>query len=776
MKNLYFLGFLILNVLSVFSQIPAGVTSGGQQIITREVTSPLNQNIFTAVPPSNGDELLFSFDSLNVTYKGSWAFGQSFSMGCNGAGNIVFVGSGAGVYVLDVSVPSAPLKLSEISTRGLVDAMYFDDFSSRLYLCTYFEGFEIWNLADLQNPHLIGKAAVDGLPRGGIFASGQYVYVVSVANGVYVYDASNPASPVLKANCPVPGTNLVWNSSLVGNYIYLALGNGGMRIVDVSNPLSPSIVGSSAGQTTGLYAEGNLVYVVAYNYGLKILDVSNPSSVTQVGTLALNGWPYRVKKIGTHVYIASSTTNPGGGIKVVDVSSPQTPAEVTTYAGYADWLAGNGNVVAYTGSSFPCNILDISNPASPVLASTFDIPVSTIDVAVRDQYAYSASRGFRVYDISDKTRPVQVGYDSNDGGLLDLAGNTAVYIRESMTANNPVMLMNISDPENPFKEGQYMAPVMTNDIAILDHYAFIACWWDGFRVIDFQNPAAPALVAHKFGWTGSSSIPGVDFCYVQALDIEGNYLYLLDYQPFTNEDTKGLYIFDISDPENPVKLSRYPVLMSSGYDLTAHGNFVYVADQNGGMEIIDVSDVQFPVTRSYITLPDVGWSIDYAEDHVFVACYINGGVQVVNVADPDNPIIDGYYARSGCFALGVRVHGNNIYLSDGPAGFQIYETQTVTRVDDFEATSGSLKITPNPFRNEVRIEISGISQSHAEMMISDFSGRTVATMDLPVNPDKQVNFKWDGRNQSGETVKPGVYLIRVTDGEKVVMGKVVKTE
>ena len=294
------------------------------------------------------------------------------------------------------------------------------------------------------------------------------------------------------------------------------------------------------------------------------------------------------------------------------------------------YITVNGSVLSYTGMIFPCNILDISDPASPVFASSYKLPIMTSDLAVNGNYAYTGNNGFRVFDITDKSHPVQVGYDSTDGAIVRLAGDKAVFIRESMTANNPVMIMDISDPTQPGFLGQYMAPVMTNDLEVRDHYAFVACWWDGFRVVDFQDPANPVLVAHKMGWF-QNAVPGVDFCYVQALDIEGNYIYLIDYEPFAAEDTRGLYILDISDPVSPVFVSRFTDFISGGYDIDVVGDYAYIADMNGGVEVIDVTDKQAPVAHGYISLPDGANAIKVTENQAFVADYINGGVQVVDV-------------------------------------------------------------------------------------------------------------------------------------------------
>lgn len=642
-----------------------------------QVSTPGNENVFTFQKSLFRDESRFEFDSLNVSYQGSWALGQGISISCNGPGNIVFVGAGAGVIVLDVSTPSSPVELGEIHTRGLVDAIYFDEITNRLYLCAYFSGFEIWDVSNFSAPVRLGRGSTEGLPRGGIFASGNYVYVVTVANGVQVFDVSNPSSPINTGNCPLSTTNFAWNSAKSGNYIFVAIGNGGLKVVDVSNPANPHIVGNSNYLATGVWVANGYAYIVAYNFGMRILNISNLSNITQTGYKSLTGYPYRITVVNNYAYIANATTDMSGGINVVDISTPASPQLISTYTGYAEYVTGNGQMVAFTGGGLPCSILDISNPINPVLANAYPLPSSTIDVAVSGNYAYSASNGFRVFDISDKTHPVQVGYDSNDGGLIELAGDKAVYIRQSMTANNPVMIMDISNPATPTKVGEYMAPVMTYDLAVKDHYAFVACWWDGFRVIDFQDPANPVLVAHKLGWF-NGAVPGDDYCYAQALDVEGNYAYIIDYNPFEAEDTRGLYIFDISDPTNPIRISRYKELLSDGNDIDVVGDFAYIADKNGGMEVIDVTIKQNPQSLGYISLPDSPSNIKVSENHAFIADYINGGVQVVNVTDPNNLTIDGYYTRSGCFALGVRVNSNNIYLADGPAGFQIYQTNLIS--------------------------------------------------------------------------------------------------
>jgi len=766
MKTLVSLFSLILALpFTILAQFNLFNNRSQYEMPSEQFSMPKKVNLFSLLQPSSGDEVQFEFDSLNVSYQGSWALGPSYSISCNGQGNIIFIGSGAGVIILDVSVPSDPVKLGEIHTRGLVDAIYFDEVTSRIYLSAYQAGFEIWDISDFSVPVRIGRGPTNGLPRGGIFASGNYVYVVTVYDGVQVFDISNPSSPVNIGNCPLSASDPAWNSAKNDNTIFVALGNGGMKAVDISNPSNPHIAGSSSYLTTGVWVTNGFAYVVGNDFGIRILNISNLPNITTVGYKSLSGSPERIKVIGNYAYIANSASNGGGGINVVDISTPTSPQLAFTYDGHASNVSGNGQVVAYTTSSvglsaLPSTILDISNPINPVLANIYSLPSYTWDVAVAGDYAYSASNGFRVFDVSDKTHPVQIGYDTTDGNLIELADNIAVVIRWSPSSNSPVMIMDISNPTAPFKIGQSVAPHMTFDLAIKEHYAFIACWWDGVRVIDFQNPNNPVWVAHAFG-SFNGAVPGEDYGYITSLDVEGNYLYLIDYGPNAAEDTRGLYIFDISEPNIPVKLSRYTGLLSDGYDIDVVGNYAYVVDRNGGIEVIDVTNKYSPEARGYVNLPNAD-QINVQENHAFVSAFYNY-VQVVNVANPDNIFIDGFYKPTGCYATGVTVSGKNIYVADGFAGFQIYATDLITGYKKPPIRENSVSfIYPNPFTNELIIEIKGNTQS-AKFEILNSIGQVVFKGNVFIKTIVQTSC-----------FTSGIYLIKIETGSSFEVKKIIK--
>jgi hypothetical protein len=670
------------------------------------------------------NDRVIDFDSLNMAFKGNWPCGQSFSISASQTGDTLFVGEGGMLDILDATDPYNPVQISAIRARAIIDDSYYDPATARLYLAAYFSGIEVWDVSHFDSPQRICRIPTNSYPRGGVFARGNYVYITTVADGFYVADISDPENPVMVGHISIPGNPLVWDSDCQGDYAYLAAAGSGLRVIDFSNPTSPVIAGVFAGMTTGLCVRDSLLYIASSTLGFRILNIKNPGTITLAGGCTLPGNPNRVMVSGNYAYIANATTQ-DGGINVIDILNPSSPVLTTTYPGFQTYLAGGGSILGATGGTEGCLILDITNPEQPIDAFERPLAGFLYELTVDGNYGYTGTNGFRVFDLSDKADPQQVGFDPTPGSIVAISDTLAIYIPKSMTANNPVNIMNITNPDQPAKTGQYMAPVMTVDLALKGNYAFVGCWWDGFRVVDFSNSQNPILKSHKFGWF-NGAIPGVDFCYVQALDIYGDYLYLVDYMPFEDEDTKGLYIFDISDPVNPQFISRYAALTSVAQDIRALGDYVYVADGNGGMEVINVSDPSLPYTAGYCSLPDGATGIDVSWPFVFVSDYILGGVQVVDATVPELPFVTAFYKPSGIFAMGVTVDKNYAFVGDGASGFQIYDLLTATGINNVSSLNISeLSVFPNPSRGIHKIGFNLDKPSFVTLKISDLSGKVV---------------------------------------------------
>ncbi|HEY6906677.1 MAG TPA: hypothetical protein VI230_04375, partial [Ignavibacteriaceae bacterium] len=601
-----------------------------------------------------------NFDSSNVSFKGNYPFSVSYSLAMSPTDDLVFVGSGGGIYVTDVTDPQNPVILSEIRTRSLVDDCSYDPVSKRLYVCAYFSGIEIWDLSDIYNPVRMCRIPTEPYPRSGVAYNGNYLFFTT-NNSLWSYDITDPYNPVSLDDLYI-GSTLIVQLYLRGNIIYVTDGQG-LKLINVSDPLNLQLIHSYSFIAYSKFdISGDYLYAINNSALLKILNISDSLNVTSAGSLTLTGYTQDITVNNDKAYVSST----GGGMSIVDVHDPSAPSLISLYPGNYQFIQGRGNYV-YLSLNSDFSILDVTDPNSVQYVSGYEVPGFVEDVAVSGNYLYTGSNGFRVYDISDSTHPVQTGYADISGDLVEPAGEGLVfYTPYSMTANNTIHTMDVTDPHNPVSLDSYTCPNMTWDFVVRDTLAYVACWWDGIRIFNIADPSNIVQIAHTMGWQ-QGGVPGVDYCYSQTVAVYNDYLYIADYGPFSEEDTYGLYILDITDPSHPVLLNRFQGITSHASDIAAGDGLVYIADGFGGVEIVDVSDPLNPSVISYTGLPDGATGIKINDNYAYVSDYILGGTQMIDITDPSAPFVAGWYKPSGCFAVGVDYSNGYLYTADGIA-------------------------------------------------------------------------------------------------------------
>jgi len=667
MKKTLLVTQFLLFTLSIFSQ--------GNMILNRNVPHAgefyQHQQISFAV---ENNELMREngYDSLKMSFQGNWALGTPKDVVSTMTGDTVFIIAGGAVVIMDITNPSSPQVVSEVHARALVDFMYFDNATKHLYLAAYFSGFEIWDLSDFNAPVRLSRTPTGVLPRGGIYACAGYLYVITYADGIFVYNIADPVHPEYVSTVNVTGYSTGFYAN--DNFIYV-ITNNAIRLFDIVDPTTPVLRDSYPCNANGIIVKDEYGYI-ADQTGLKIIDVTNPDDLLLVGSLAIPGACYDVAVIGDFAYVANNWYGgTEGGVYAVNISDPVTPVQTDFYNSYFNAVAGVSNYITCTNSE-GFSIFDVSTPGQLAYLLQNGMPGFLMDVAIKDGYAYTGSNGIRVSDISDHSHPQQVAFLESDAKMIDILGDLAACIPESMGTGNRLNLLDVSDPENPYEIGYYDNLKLTQEAIIHGDYVYVAGWWDGVTILNIADPSSPSFVTKVHNWT-SGAIPGEEFCYASDISVQGNYLYIIDYKPFEAEDTKGLYIFDISNPESPVLVSRYEQQSEKGWRIKVKDTYAYLADGIGGIEVIDISNPLDPQTVAYQPLMDVAYNLDVDNGYVYAACYILGGVQAINILNPESPFVEGYYYRSGLFALNVTADDHDIYIADGSAGFQIYRHDVV---------------------------------------------------------------------------------------------------
>lgn len=107
----------------------------------------------------------------------------------------------------------------------------------------------------------------------------------------------------------------------------------------------------------------------------------------------------------------------------------------------------------------------------------------------------------------------------------------------------------------------------------------------------------------------------------------------------------------------------------TAYDVTLAGNYAYVADWNGGLQVIDFSDPFNPVIKSSCPIPSFARGIAVSGSYAYVAAWYSG-LQIIDISNPLNPFIVGACDTPGT-ARSVAVKDNYAYLADGENGLAI---------------------------------------------------------------------------------------------------------
>lgn len=151
----------------------------------------------------------------------------------------------------------------------------------------------------------------------------------------------------------------------------------------------------------------------------------------------------------------------------------------------------------------------------------------------------------------------------------------------------------------------------------------------------------------------------------------GNYAYVAD-------DDAGLQIIDITNPSSPVLSGSYD---TPGYAVNTaiSGNKVYVSDGYSGLQIININDPKLPVLEGNYDTPNSALGVNILNGYAYVADH-NSGLQIINVATPLIPVLAGNYDTPG-MAYDIALSDNYIYIAD------VYGI-IILRVEDVDCCNG----------------------------------------------------------------------------------------
>lgn len=326
-------------------------------------------------------------------------------------------------------------------------------------------------------PSLAGTAT--GLNNPLVAASGPLAVVLNRSASpisLSTYDVSAPASPTLRGTYTGTGLGSV-NTSGYGTP--LAMSGTVAAVFQNTSPYQVSVftLGSGApalastitlpAATSGLFAgvamTGNLLFVTSDKSGggqgyFYVYDVSNPASpVLRNGTASATGFftPCAIAAAGTLVCVSApyGNTAVADHFNVLDVSNPAAPVVVGTNGGNSASNFPNnprpiamspGLVVEIQPEQNTLTTYDLSTPSAPTLRATFTTAANPVGVALSGTLAYVACAGsntLQVIDVSGTTATLR-GTATLDATAQSVAVTSAVVLAANKAAANDLQVFN----------------------------------------------------------------------------------------------------------------------------------------------------------------------------------------------------------------------------------------------------------------------------------------------------------------------------------------------
>jgi hypothetical protein len=311
------------------------------------------------------------------------------------------------------------------------------------------------------------------------------------------------------------------NVYVVDDIAYVANSGDGLLVLDVSTPSEPKKIGqypleNPENEAKNVVIAGNIAYLVERGGRdrLVLLDIGIPSNPIKVGEYEHDTYHSldKIAVVDNTVYLTAS-----GNLFLLDVSVPSNPVKLGECE-FDSNVVNPGVVVADNVAYVLANdfhMIDVRNPSEPVQIGQFDTSDwgSGIALVGKTAYVVGWSSGLEIIDVSVPSQPIKIGRyipvgphelipPGATGRLtvidISVTGDIA-YVTYSFgidhgtwteTLESGIIVIDISDPENPVKIADYSAMEEVSSVFAVGDIVFSTDTTRGVYIFSLGEPSA----------------------------------------------------------------------------------------------------------------------------------------------------------------------------------------------------------------------------------------------------------------------------------------------
>jgi hypothetical protein len=284
---------------------------------------------------------------------------------------------------------------------------------------------------------------------------------------------------------------------------------------------------------------------------------------------------------------------------------------VGSIAGPADRLDVQGRF-AYLAGGKTLAVVDISNPASPKRAGTYESPEKIWGFRVIGSLVYLAADffGLGILEVDGSGSPALRGSIKTPGQAKNVAVvGTHALVADHMSGVDHIDVSNVAKPVNL---GSFFLDGYARDVVSTGSMAYAVDAPTGLYIFDLSKPGPLEAITS----VQTASAPG-SIVLADTSAAEGLRLALL-------VGGGALQVYDISSAAAPARIATFKT--PSGRPLRARlsGRTAYVADGREGLQVVDLSTPSAPRLVGGYKTTSPARDVAVANGHVFVATGAGG--------------------------------------------------------------------------------------------------------------------------------------------------------
>ena len=663
---------------------------------------------------------------------GRWAYGSTLDVAFHGT--YAFLGSGNYLLTLDIANPAIPEDYGELylpshveSVEVVGDVLYaYCD--SRIFVFQIASDGSLEQLQDVDTG--LGKYVT--LAHGKDYVLATRYYYTSVyrrsANGTLTFLVEFKGYPAFGSYFAT------------GNRIYGAGGRSTLNILDSSSPDEPEISTFSFDDLRtiyGVYGTQDLLFVADGDS----VHIFNQENLTQrIGVIP--GFAQGMVISGDTLYLAGQ----GHGTAVYDIRDPGHPVFLTVIEGWSEAVDIHENYLVIKKQFEGCILYDLSKGLNLQMAGVLYKGGYAYDLDVTSGKALLAYGriGLQIVDL-DFPDLNRIGTVSGQDYLsMEHVVHQGHYAYVAV-AGDGIYTIDFSDPASPRVIDTFALVSSARDMALLGTSLYVVTNSE-LMILDVSNPEDLVVVGEIQEFTDR---------YYRVFPLMENVLY-------TYTSKKFLKTIDVSDPSRLQVVDSIQLSFALN-DIARKDDHLYLGSNDG--LIVNITDPLHPVQEQSGIFKYNPLGLEVYEDYLMVV-YEYRDLQVLELSDPVNPAPTD--ATTPVYSpKNIEMHEDTLYYLDYANGLSAYLFSREVSGIKFQPVLPTVKIVPNPARNMIGLEWpEPPNGTNLQAQIYTASGERFSILPL--------HHRDGSATANVDHLPPGIYLVRVSDGDKIFAGRFIK--